>query len=574
MTVHNKEIAEIFNRLADLLEIEGANEFRVRAYRNAARVIGGLSPSLAELVAQGEDLSQYPGIGDDLAEKIQTLVQTGELPLLQEVSQRVPTELADLMGIEGLGPKGVKALYDELAIRSVEDLDRAIKEGRVRELKGFGEKTENRIREGLEQIAQGEEKRTRLVDAEEIAEPLRAYLAEAPGVDKIEVAGSYRRRKETVGDLDILVACADSGPVMERFVGYEEVADVASRGETRSTVILASGLHVDLRVVPKRSYGAALHYFTGSQAHNIAVRKRGVEQGYKINEYGVYEGEEAIAGAEEAEVFRAVDLPWIAPELREDRGEIETAEKGELPELITLGSVRGDLHCHTKATDGADSLPEMAEAARVLGYDYLAITEHSRRVAMAKGLDEKRLRQQIEEIDRLNEGLEDITLLKGIEVDILEDGTLDLPDSVLAELDLTICSAHYGRDLSRKKQTERILKAMDNPHFRILGHPTGRLINERAPYEVDIERLVEAAAERGCALEVNAQPSRLDLRDVDCQLARDRGAMLALGTDAHNAHNLGNMRFGVDQARRGWVGPDDVINTRDLKGLRQALQRR
>ena len=376
-----------------------------------------------------------------------------------------------------------------------------------------------------------------------------------------------------VGDLDILVSCADSGPVMERFVGHEEVDEVVSHGETRSTVVLRSGLQVDLRVVPGASYGAALHYFTGSQAHNIAVRKRGVERGYKINEYGVYEGEDSIAGAEEQEVFAAVDLPWIPPELREDRGEIEAAAKGELPELITREDIRGDLHCHTKATDGADSVEEMAEAAEKLGYDYLAITDHSKRVAMAKGFDDKRLREQIEEIDRINEKLDGITLLKGIEVDILEDGSLDLPDEVLGELDLTVCSVHYGRDLSRKKQTDRIIKAMDNPHFRILGHPTGRLINERDPYEVDTERLVEAAAERGCVLEVNAQPSRLDLRDVDCQLARDRGARLAIGTDAHNGHNLANMRFGVDQARRGWVRPDDVINTRSLRSLRKALKR-
>jgi len=573
MAVHNKEIAEKFDTLADLLEIEGANAFRVRAYRNAARVIGGLSPSLADLVAAGEDLSRYPGIGEDLADKIRTIVETEELPLLQEVAERVPLDLARLMEIKGLGPKGVKALYDELEIRSIADLERSLEAGEVHQLKGFGKKTEAAIREGLEQLRAGGERRTLLVDAEEVAEPLKAYLAEAEGVKAIEVAGSYRRRKETVGDLDILVTCADSGPVMERFVGHEEVAEVVSRGETRSTVMLRSGLQVDLRVVPQASYGAAMHYFTGSQAHNIAVRKRGVERGYKINEYGVYRDSEVIAGEKEEGIFRAVDLPWIPPELREDRGEIQAAEAGELPELIGVGDMRGDLHCHTKATDGADSLAAMARAGRERGYDYLAVTDHSRRVAMAHGLDEKRLREQLAAIDRLNEELAGITLLKGIEVDILEDGSLDLPDAVLAELDLTVCSVHYRFDLSREKQTERILRAMDNPHFRILGHPTGRLLNEREPFEVDLERLVEAAAERGCVLEVNAQPSRLDLRDVDCQMARERGAKLAISTDAHHAANLDLMRFGVEQARRGWVRPADVINTRDLAGLRQALQR-
>jgi len=360
---------------------------------------------------------------------------------------------------------------------------------------------------------------------------------------------------------------------MERFVAHEEVAEVVSRGDTRSTVLLRSGLQVDLRVVPEASYGAALHYFTGSQAHNIAVRKRGVERGYKINEYGVYQGETVIAGAAEEEVFAAVDLPWIPPELREDRGEIAAAEAGELPTLVTEADIRGDLHCHTRATDGADTMEAMADAARDRGYAYLAVTDHSRRVAMAHGLDEKRLREQLAAIDRLNDDLDGITLLKGIEVDILENGSLDLPDAVLAELDLTVCSVHYRFDLSRAKQTERILKAMDNPHFRILGHPTGRLLGERAPYAVDMERLVDGAVARGCILEVNAQPSRLDLRDVDCQLACERGAKLAISTDAHNAHNLALMRFGVDQARRGWVRPADVINTRDLAGLRQALQR-
>ena len=573
MAVHNKEIAELFGRLADLLEVEGANAFRVRAYRNAARVLGGLSPSLADLVAQGEDLTRYPGIGEDLAGKIRTIVETGRLPLLDEVSQRVPPELSDLMAIKGLGPKGVKALYEQLQVDSLEDLERAARNGEIRELKGFGAKTEEAILEGIERLRGAGERRTLLADAEEVAEPLAAYLRQAPGVEAIEVAGSYRRRKETVGDLDILVACADSAPVMERFVGHEEVREVVSRGETRSTVLLRSGLQVDLRVVPRESYGAAMHYFTGSQAHNIAVRKRGVEWGYKINEYGVFEGEDRVAGASEAEVFTAVGLPWIPPELREDRGEIEAAAAGGLPDLIELDALRGDLHCHTDATDGADSLEAMAEAARERGYAYLAITDHSRRVAMARGLTPERLRDQIAAIDALNEELEGITLLKGCEVDILEDGSLDLPDDVLAELDLTVCSVHYNLDLSREKQTERIIRAMDNPEFNILGHPTGRLLNERNPYEVDMERLVEAAGERGCILEVNAQPHRLDLRDVDCRMARDRGVPLAIATDAHNADNLSLIRFGVDTARRGWVRPDDVVNTRNLAGLREALER-
>jgi DNA polymerase (family 10) len=572
MAVHNQEIAERFSRLADLLEVEGANAFRIRAYRNAARVIGGLSPSLADLVADGEDLTRYPGIGDDLAEKIRTLVTSGDLPLLREVEQRVPTELSDLMRIKGLGPKRVKALYYELGIDSFEDLEKAARSGRIRELDGFGAKTEQALLEGIERLRGGGERRTRLADAEAVAEPLKAHLARVDGVELVELAGSYRRRKETVGDLDILVVCAGSGPVMDAFTGYDEVAEVASRGETRATVWLRSGLQVDLRVVPRASYGAALHYFTGSRAHNIAVRQRGVARGLKINEYGVFRGEERLAGDSEEAVYAAVGLPWIAPELREDRGEVAAAEAGELPGLITEDDLRGDLHCHTEATDGADSVRAMAETAAARGYEYLAITDHSRRVAMAHGLDADALREQMAEIDDLNEELSGITLLKGCEVDILEDGSLDLPDDVLAELDLAVCAVHYQLGLTRARQTERILKALTHPRCDILAHPGGRLINERAPMELDMEQIIRAAAEHGVALEVNAQPKRLDLTDEHCRLAREHGANLVISSDAHSTDNLGLMRFGVGQARRGWVGSDRVLNTLGLAPLRRALR--
>ncbi|MFA9460934.1 DNA polymerase/3'-5' exonuclease PolX [Thiohalorhabdus methylotrophus] len=576
MPVHNHEIAERFTRLANLLEIEGENPYRVRAYRNAARTIGGLSANIADLVSEEQDLTRYPGIGKDLAAKIRTLVRSGELPDLTETEERVPTELSDLMVIEGLGPKGVRALYKKLNVDSLEDLEEAARAGRIHEVERFGEKTEKAILEEIEKIRSGGKKRTRLADAEEVARPLVAYLAEAEGVEAIEVAGSFRRRKETVGDLDILASCGDSGPVMERFVTHEDVTEVVSRGSTRSTVRLSSGMDVDLRAIHGRSYGAALHYFTGSQAHNIAVRQRGLERGYKVNEYGIFahdRDEEPVAGATEEEVYGRVDLPWIPPELREDRGEIQAAEKGALPRLVTRKALRGDLHAHTNATDGADSLRDMARAAAEAGHEYLAITDHSKRVSMAHGLDADRLRRQGEEIDRLNEELNGITLLKGSEVDILEDGRLDLPDDVLAGLDVTVCSIHYRFNLPRDKQTDRIIRAMDNPHFRILGHPSGRAINEREPFELDMERLVEAAAERHCALEVNAQPARLDLRDMDCMLARERGAKLVLSTDAHNTYNLGLLGYAVDQARRGWAEAGDVINTRGLEDLRALLRR-
>jgi len=572
VTVHNRQIAEIFGRLADLLEIEGANPFRVRAYRNAARVVAGHPRGLADLVAEGADLSDLPGIGKDLAAKIATIVRTGRLPKLDEVEKRTPPALSELMRVPGLGPKRVKTLHDALAVRSVEDLRRALRSGRVRELPGFGAKTEAAIAAGLEHLAQSGQ-RTLRPDAEEIAAPLLAHLRAVPGVKEIAVAGSYRRCRDTVGDLDILATCRRGTPVMAALAGYDEVETVVAQGETRSTVVLASGMQVDLRVVPQVSWGAALHYFTGSKAHNIAVRRLGVQKKLKINEYGVFRGERRVAGRTEAEVYAQVGLPYIEPELREDRGEIEAARAGTLPRLVTLADIRGDLHCHTDATDGQHSLAQMARAAQERGYAYLAITDHSKRVAMAHGLDRARLAEQIDAIDRLNERLDGLVLLKGIEVDILEDGTLDLPDAILRRLDLVVCSVHYQFGLPRGKQTARILKAMDNPLCSILAHPTGRLLNERAAYDVDLEAVLEGARERGCAVELNAQPARLDLDDVACRQAREIGVSVAISTDAHSTGNLRYMRYGVDQARRGWLEAADVLNTRPLAELRSLLKR-
>jgi DNA polymerase (family X) len=412
-----------------------------------------------------------------------------------------------------------------------------------------------------------------LMEAEQRAQPLVEYLKEGKGIKKVTVAGSYRRRKETVGDLDILVTCRKGSKVMDRFVDYEDVQKVVSKGTTRATIVLRSGLHVDLRVVPQVSYGAALHYFTWSKAHNIAVRKLGVKKNLKINEYGVFKGDERIAGKTEKEVYDQVDLPYIEPELRENRGELEAAGKGRLPRLIGLDDLRGDLHAHTTETDGHATLEEMANAAKEYGHDYLAITNHSKKVTMAHGLDAGRLAEEIEEIDQLNGKLSDIVLLKGIEVDILEDGSLDLPDDILKELDIVVCSVHYQRRLSREKMTERVLRAMDNPYINIFAHPTGRLINARDPYDIDLERIIRGARERGCFLEINAHPDRLDLSDVHCKMAKDMGLKLAISTDAHSIADLNLMRYGIDQARRGWLEPDDVINTRDLKQLRKLLKR-
>ncbi len=572
MPVLNSEVAKIFNRLADLLEIESANPFRVRAYRNAARTVSSLPKGVSEMIQAGEDLSELQGIGKDLAGKIEEIVETGALSQIEELEERTPPELSDLMKIPGLGAKKVRALYEELGISSIEDLREKARNGRVRELYGFGKKTEEKI---LQEIEEGKERdeRVKISEAEEAAEALLKHLKSVKGIKNIEVAGSYRRRKETVGDLDILVTCRKDSKVMEGFVNYDEVKRIISKGKTKSSVILRSGLQVDLRKVPAVSYGAALHYFTGSKAHNIAVRKKGVKKKLKINEYGVFKGDKRVAGKTEEEVYAQVDLPYIDPELREDNGELEAAQKGNLPKLLTIGDIRGDLHAHTEETDGHNTLEEMANAARERGYEYLAITEHSKKVSMAHGFDATNLEKQIKTIEKLNGKLKGIRILAGIEVDILKDGSLDLPDDVLKKLDVVVCSVHYNRNLSKKQMTERIIKAMDNPYFNIFAHPTGRLINERAPYEVDLEKIVEKAKEVGCFMEINAHPERLDLSDRYSRMAKDAGVKIVISTDAHHTTDFAFMRYGVDQARRGWLEAADVVNTRTLENLRKLLKR-
>jgi DNA polymerase (family X) len=572
MPVYNSDVARIFNQIADLLEIGGGNEYRVRAYRDAARTISTLSRSVTDMVADDEDLTELEGIGDSMAGKITEIVETGGLKQLEEIEQRTPPALADMLNISGLGPKRVRAIYENLGVTSLEGLKAAAEQGWIRDLEGFGETIEQKIVADLAQ-AEAEETRTRLDVAEELAEPLVGYLREIEGIQRVIVAGSYRRRKETVGDLDILAIGRGSGRIIDRFVVYEDVAEVVSQGETRSTVMLRTGLQVDLRVVADESYGAALLYFTGSKAHNITLRNMALDQDLKINEYGVFRDEARVAGETEAEIYGFFDLPYIAPELREDRGEIEAAREGNLPQLVALEDIQGDLQMHTNASDGHNTLEEMARAAKRRGYAYIAITDHSTHIAVTQGLDAEALARRVDEIDRLNDELDGIRILKGIEVDILKDGSLDLPDEALEKLDLVIGSVHVNFDLSREKQTERIIRAMDNAHFNILAHPTGRKIGERDPYEVDVERLMEAALERGCFLEVNASPKRLDLDDVYCKMAREMGLKLAISTDAHRVSELAYMRFGVGQARRGWLEPGNVLNTRSWENLRELLER-
>jgi DNA polymerase (family 10) len=571
MPIHNADIAAHFEEIADLLEIQGDNPFRIRAYRNAARTVAELGEELSALVEQGEDLTRLPGIGKDLAAKIAEIIRTGTTAKFKELRKAVPASATALLKLPGLGPKRVKRLMDEQNIRTLKQLQRAAQDGRIQQLPGFGAKTEQRILQAL-QAQVGAEGRVKFAVASQYAEALLTYLKRTPGVQQAVVAGSYRRAKETVGDLDILVTAIKASPVMERFTSYGEVKKVLAHGDTRATVILQSGLQVDLRVVPAESFGAALQYFTGSKSHNIAIRRLGQQRGLKINEYGVFKGDQRVAGDTEASVYEAVSLPYIEPELREDRGEIAAAQAHRLPKLLELKDLKGDLHSHSKATDGHNSLAEMAEAAKKLGLKYLAITEHSRHLTVAKGFDAERLARQTEEIDRLNARLSGITLLKGIEVDILEDGSLDLPAAALAPLDLVVGAVHSKFNLPRKKQTGRILRAMNSSHFTILAHPSGRLIGERDAYDVDMESIIRAARQRGCFLELNAHPERLDLSDVYCNMAKSEGVLISIASDAHSVLDFANLRFAVNQARRGWLEPSEVLNTYPLAKLRALLR--
>ncbi len=570
MPLHNEDMAAVFDEIADLLEIEGDNPFRIRAYRNGARTLRELGRDVRTLVDEDEDLTRLAGIGKNLAAKIHEILDTGHCSTLDKLRKQLPADLTDLLKLPGLGPKRVHALYHELDIHTREQLERAARDGLIRQLPGFGEKTEARILDAL-QVHADTGRRIKLAVAARYAESLLAYLKSAAGVKQVEVAGSYRRARETVGDLDILVASADGRDVIDHFVAYDEVETVLSHGTTRATVILQSGLQVDLRVVAEESYGAALYYFTGSRAHNIAVRRIAQKRGLKLNEYGAFKGKRRIAGGTEQEIFKAIGLPYIPPELRENRGEIEAARAGLLPELVKLTDLRGDLHAHTRASDGHESLRGMADAAGERGLEYLAITEHSKRLTVAHGLDSKRLLAQLEAIDEFNAGRHAVTLLKGIEVDILEDGSLDLPDTVLARLDIVIGAVHSRFELSRARQTQRILRAMDNPNFTLLAHPTGRLIERRAPYAADMTRIIRHARERGCYLELNANPERLDLLDTHCQLAREEGVLVSINSDAHSGLDFDNLRYGVGQARRGWLEKRDILNTRKLPALRKLL---
>ena len=585
----NADIVTAFEHAADLLEYRGDNVFRVRAYRTAARTVDGLVESLASVRADpARSLEDLEGIGSDLAGKIATLLDTGRLPLLEELEREVPKVAFELMRVPGLGPKKVKVLVEALGIDSLAALEEACRTGQVRGIKGFGPKTEAAILENLAFAQDPERARVLWNEAEAVAAALVAWMEESPAVRRVEPAGSLRRGRETVGDLDILVESDTPVAVMDRLIAWPEGTDVMLRGDTKTSIRGPRGMQIDLRVVPAASFGAALQYFTGSKEHNVKLRGRARDRGLTINEYGVFRLPAAadpdgpkgpsLAGQTEAEIYAAVGLPWIPPELREGRHEIELADHDALPDLVTVADIRGDLHMHTTATDGENTLTEMVRAAIDRGLAYIAITDHGQRVTMAHGLDRRRLLEQWTAIDRLNDSLAahgkpPIVVLKGIEVDLLEKGGLDLPDDVLAEADWVVASLHYGQNQPREKITARLIEAIENPHVAVIGHPTGRLINRRPAYDVDLEAVIAAAARTGTFLEINANPWRLDLDDRHAAAAKAAGVKLVISTDAHSTRGFEVLRCGVLQARRAGLEAKDVVNTHTLVELRQLMKR-
>lgn len=564
----NVEIARILEEVADILEIQNANTFRIRAYRNAVRTVETQMTPLRRWVEENRSLTDLPGIGKEMANHIREMVETGTLGFRDELVAEVPRSLVDLMRLPGVGPKKARKLWDELKICSVEELEAAAKEGRIASVAGFGAKTQEKILAGIAEHRQ-HTSRMLLADAERFVLPLLTYLNEIPEVERLEGAGSYRRRRETVGDIDLLATATSSGPVMEGFLAYPQRDKILMSGDTRSTITLGNGLQVDLRVVPPECYGAALVYFTGSKEHNVKLRRRGVERGLRISEYGVFRVDEndpgatgeRIAGREEADVYASVGLAFIPPELREDRGEIEAAASGKLPRLIRQEDLKGDLHMHSTWSDGRASIEEMVEACAARGYEYMVISDHSKVLAMTNGLDAYRLRAQWEEIEEVRARHPEIRILRSMEVDILADGSLDLEDEMLAGLDLVLVSLHSRLDLPSNQQTERVLQALAHPEVNVFCHPTARLINRRRPAEMDLDAVLEQAAKMGVAVELNSNPHRLDLKDTHLVRAKQLGCKVVINTDSHRTHELDLMRYGVEQARRAGLTAEDVLNT-------------
>lgn len=567
----NQQIAKIFDEIAELLDLKGENVFRVRAYRRAAQNIDGLPKDVATL--SREELESIPGIGKDLAGKIQEYLTTGKVAQHEELKKQIPQGVLELLRVPGLGPKTAKMLYEEKKIKSIDELEALTRTGQLAGLPGIQKKTEENILKGIELIKRGTERRP-LGRVLPLAEDIVNQVKGSAPVDRIMVAGSIRRRKETVNDIDILTTSKQPEKVMEVFTRLPHVSRVLMHGPTKSSVITDEGIQVDLRVVEEDSYGAALQYFTGSKQHNIKLREMAVRAGLKINEYGVFQepGEKRIGGKREEDVYKALKMPLIPAELREDTGEIEAALEGKLPDLVSLEDIKGDLHVHTKWSDGSHDLEAMVQGARKKGYQYIAVTDHTKGLGIAHGLDETRLAEEIKFIDKANKKLTGFKILKGTEVDIRSDGSLDLSDEALSGLDIVVASVHSGFKQSREQITERILSAIRNPCVSVIAHPTGRLIGERDAYAIDMNAVLKEAARYGVAMEINAYPLRLDLNDLHLKMARDYGVSLVINTDTHVLSQYDFMAYGVSVARRGWVEKKDVLNTLDYDSLIRRLK--
>ncbi|MFW9848594.1 MAG: DNA polymerase/3'-5' exonuclease PolX [Candidatus Thorarchaeota archaeon] len=562
----NSEVAKILKEIAILLEVEGKDQFKPRAYYRAVRTIGALGEDI-EAVAKRDELTSIPGIGKSLAGLIKTYLETGEVEILNELRAKIPVKVMELEAIPGLGPKKIKILYDEISVTDLDSMEKAAEDDKISGLKGMGKKTQDQILAGIQLVRSGL-KRTLYADAEPIVDRILSVVAKVQGVRRAEAAGSFRRRRETVGDIDVLVDAEDADPVMDAFVKMNDVVDIIGRGPTKSSVRLKTNLSVDLRVLPADSYGAGLQYFTGSVDHNIALRGIAKKMGLRLNEYGLFreKDKKVVASKDEESIYEALGLSWVPPELRESTGEVEAAQNGELPTLIELKDIQGDLHSHTDQSDGSHPIEEMLDAADAMGYKYYCVSDHTQSLTIANGMDETRLLKRIDEIDDLNaSGKWKLKILKGAEVDILSAGELDIRDDVLEQLDLVTVSIHSRMKDDKKTMTERVCNALENKSVHILGHPTGRLIHKRFEFEIDLEQVFEVAKANNVAMELNAHPSRLDLNPGNLRAATRRGLKIAINTDAHKILELSNMKFGVYQARRGWITKEDVLNTYPLK---------
>ncbi len=569
----NFEVARLFDLMADLLELKSENPFRIRAYRRAAQNVESLSEDVEALAAQGR-LDEVPGIGADLAGKILEYLRTDRIKDLEAARKGIPPGVVELMNVPGIGPKTARLLYDKGGITGIAELEELARAGKLRGLPGIQAKTERNILRGIAVVRKGQE-RTPLGRALPLAEEVAEALRRLPGVGQIEVAGSIRRRKDTIGDIDILVTSSSPTAVMDAFVGLPQVAEVLGKGGTKASVRHREGLQMDLRVVEPECFGAALLYFTGSKQHNIRIREMAVKKGLKISEYGVFDGATGrrVAGGTEEEVYAAIGLPWIAPELREDSGEVEAGLRGELPALIEPGDIRGDLHCHTRASDGHHTIEALVKEAARRGYEYVIVSDHSRSATVARGLSAEEMLAHARKVRAAQKRFKDIAVLAGTECDILPDGSMDYPDAVLASLDLVVGAVHSRFKQPRAEMTERICRALENPYVNILAHPTGRLIGERDPYELDLDKVLRTAKQHGKAVEINSHPRRLDLNDVHARRARELGVLVAINTDTHTLDQLETIQLGVSTARRAWLGKAEVINTWPLKKLRAWVAR-